>query len=189
MSTKKTDKTGMQFERDEMIGIFVSLLVAVFFFAALRFDFFHKLFKSDTESTATKSNMVMVGDTKNMGEMMRTLGSAVTKRGKITKLIAEDSKVGTGTEVVNGSLVTVNYIGMTQDGTQFDNSYSKGVPYTFTVGEGAVIAGWDEGLLGMQEGGERILVIPPDLAYGNSQVGTIAPNSTLLFSIELLKVE
>jgi hypothetical protein len=185
MSTKKTK---MHFERDEYIGILVSLAVAIFFFAAFRFDLFHRVFSQGTSKDAP-SDVAMIGDKKDMSGLMRTLGSAMTNRGKIIGVIAEDSKVGTGAEVKEGSHVTVQYIGMLQNGTQFDNSYSKGQPFSFTVGDGSVIKGWDTGVVGMKEGGERILVIPPDQAYGNREVGTIPANSTLLFSIELLKVE
>jgi FKBP-type peptidyl-prolyl cis-trans isomerase len=83
----------------------------------------------------------------------------------------------------------VHYIGTLQNGQQFDNSHTRGEAFTFTVGEGMVIKGWDEGLLGMKVGGQRLLVIPPDMAYGANAIGPIPANSTLLFSIELIEIK
>ena len=101
----------------------------------------------------------------------------------------EDIVVGNGKEAKKGSKVTVNYVGTLTDGTKFDSSYDRNEPFSFTLGEGSVIPGWDEGLIGMKEGGKRKLTIPPDLAYGESGTGPIPSNSTLIFEIELIKVE
>ncbi len=104
-------------------------------------------------------------------------------------LVVEDLVVGTGPEAVAGDTVTVDYVGRLQNGTQFDSSYDRGVPFTFTTGIGQVIAGWDQGVPGMRVGGTRRLTIPPNLGYGLSQVGVIPPNSTLIFEVELLSIE
>lgn len=109
--------------------------------------------------------------------------------GKISKMIVDDIVVGTGAEVTESDTVTVNYIGTLQNGQQFDNSYLKGEPFTFTVGEGRVIAGWEEGVQGMQVGGQRILVIPPDKAYGRDGFGPIPGSATLVFAIELVQIQ
>lgn len=101
----------------------------------------------------------------------------------------QDTKTGTGKEVAIGSKVTVNYTGALPDGTVFDSSIPRGEPFVFTLGEGKVIPGWEAGLLGMKEGGTRILAIPPQFAYGDQAYGPIPPNSTLIFQVELLKVE
>lgn len=103
---------------------------------------------------------------------------------------SEDMTVGKGATAVNGSTVTVNYIGYLTDGKKFDSSYDRKQPFTFKVGNGDVIKGWDLGVIGMKVGGKRKLTIPPDLAYGPSgNPPTIPPNATLVFEIELLKVE
>ncbi len=103
-------------------------------------------------------------------------------------LVSEDLVVGTGAVAATGDTVTVNYVGKLTDGTQFDSSYDRNQPFTFRIGAGQVIAGWDQGVPGMRVGGKRRLTIPPSLGYGNQQVGPIPPNSTLIFDIELLSI-
>jgi FKBP-type peptidyl-prolyl cis-trans isomerase len=104
-------------------------------------------------------------------------------------LVVEDLVVGTGPVAETGDTVTVNYVGVLENGTQFDSSYDRGVPFTFTPGAGEVIAGWEQGVPGMRVGGTRRLTIPPNLGYGLNPVGVIPPNSTLIFDIELLSIE
>ena len=99
-----------------------------------------------------------------------------------------DTQTGWGEEVKKGDTVTVQYTGTFEDGKKFDSSYDHGTPFTFTVGGGQVIQGWDLGLIGMKEGGTRKLVIPPGLAYGERGAGPIPPNTTLYFTITLEKV-
>ncbi|MBI3573476.1 FKBP-type peptidyl-prolyl cis-trans isomerase, partial [Candidatus Kaiserbacteria bacterium] len=81
----------------------------------------------------------------------------------------------------------VNYTGVLTNGTVFDSSDSHGTPFTFTIGQGHVIAGWEQGLLGMKEGGRRLLAIPPSLGYGPNGSGPIPGNATLIFDVQLLK--
>ncbi len=104
-----------------------------------------------------------------------------------------DNQVGTGSTVVSGSQVTVNYTGTLPDGTIFDSNvnpqFGHVAPLPITVGVGQVIKGWDLGLIGMKVGGTRTLVISPDLGYGNVQKGPIPPNSTLTFTVQLLSVQ
>jgi peptidylprolyl isomerase len=82
----------------------------------------------------------------------------------------------------------VQYVGVLADGTVFDSSVAHGQPFTFTLGPG-VIVGWQQGLVGMREGGRRLLVIPPSLGYGANGLGPIPPNATLIFDVELLTVQ
>lgn len=106
----------------------------------------------------------------------------------LERLIIDDVVVGDGREVSEGDQVSVHYIGTLQNGQQFDNSYLKGEPFRFTVGSNRVIQGWNEGIVGMHEGGQRIIVVPPELAYGSEGFGPIPKNATLVFAIELLSV-
>jgi FKBP-type peptidyl-prolyl cis-trans isomerase FkpA len=97
---------------------------------------------------------------------------------------------GQGDEVTPGSVAVVHYTGWLPNGRKFDSSRDRGDPLTFTLGAGMVIAGWDEGVAGMRTGGRRQLVIPPELGYGAAGAGgTIPPNATLVFEVELVAVQ
>lgn len=104
-------------------------------------------------------------------------------------LAYKDTKVGDGPAAQPGQMASVHYTGWLPDGTKFDSSRDAGQPFGFTIGQGQVIKGWDEGVAGMKVGGRRLLVIPPDLGYGASGQGPIPPNSTLVFDVELLGVK
>jgi FKBP-type peptidyl-prolyl cis-trans isomerase len=115
--------------------------------------------------------------------------TAPSKMEDVTKMKIEDTKVGTGAEAVAGKSVTVHYTGWLTDGTKFDSSVDSGQPFTFNLGAGEVISGWDQGVAGMKVGGTRTLTIPPDLGYGPQANGPIPANSTLVFKVELLGVQ
>lgn len=101
-----------------------------------------------------------------------------------------DQKIGTGKETSRGALLVVEYEGFLEDGTKFDSSNDRGKPFQFVFGTGRVIKGWDQGLVGMKEGGKRELFVPEHLGYGERQVGEIIPPfSNLLFKVELLEVK
>jgi FKBP-type peptidyl-prolyl cis-trans isomerase FkpA len=101
----------------------------------------------------------------------------------------DDTTVGTGAEAVAGKTVEVHYVGTFPDGEGFDSSRSRGRPFSFQLGAGRVIKGWDEGVAGMKVGGIRKLIVPPELGYGSRGApGAIPPNATLHFEAELLKV-
>jgi FKBP-type peptidyl-prolyl cis-trans isomerase len=100
-----------------------------------------------------------------------------------------DEVIGTGEKPHLGRTVVVHYTGTLTDGTKFDSSVDRGQPYQFRIGTGTVIRGWDEGILSMQVGGKRKLIVPPDLGYGAQVKNKIPPNSTLIFEIELLGVK
>ncbi len=108
---------------------------------------------------------------------------------KPKNLVVEDLEEGTGPEAQQGDELTVQYVGVGyESGKQFDSSWER-EPFTFTLGEGKLIKGWEEGLEGMKVGGRRELITPPDYAYGSEGAGTIAPNATLVFVIDLLAVK
>ena len=104
-------------------------------------------------------------------------------------LSIEDLTVGAGAEATAGKLVTVHYTGTLTNGSTFDSSRNRNRPFSFTLGAGQVIAGWDQGVAGMKVGGRRKLTIPPEMGYGaRGFPPVIPPSSTLLFDIELLEV-
>ncbi|MEE8151187.1 MAG: FKBP-type peptidyl-prolyl cis-trans isomerase [Nitrosomonadaceae bacterium] len=122
-----------------------------------------------------------------------------TKQGatKVTKLILTDLKIGTGEEASGGHSVKVHYTGWLYDatapqkkGAKFDSSLDRDTPFTFPLGSGRVIKGWDQGVIGMKVGGQRTLIIPAHLAYGSRGAGdSIPPNAVLIFEVELLGLQ
>jgi FKBP-type peptidyl-prolyl cis-trans isomerase len=109
---------------------------------------------------------------------------------KVDKLEKIDLKVGKGPAAKAGDTVKVHYTGKLMDGTKFDSSLDRDEPFSFTLGEGGVIKGWDEGVVGMKKGGKRKLVIPSELAYGKrGSPPKIPPDAPLTFEIELLSIE
>jgi peptidylprolyl isomerase len=106
-----------------------------------------------------------------------------------TKLESRDLVQGDGAVARAGDEVTVQYVGVDyRSGKQFDASWDRGEPFTFPLGAGEVIQGWDQGVQGMKVGGRRELIVPPKLGYGSRQVGPIAANSTLIFVVDLISV-
>jgi len=105
-------------------------------------------------------------------------------------LVINELEKGTGAEAKSGDKVSVQYVGVNfGDGEEFDSSWSRGEPFSFTLGGSEVIQGWDQGVEGMKVGGRRELIIPPDLAYGEAgSPPSIGPNETLVFVIDLIKV-
>ena len=124
-------------------------------------------------------------------------GSGDAERTNVTELIRQDARVGTGAEAAAGRTVTVHYTGWLYDaarpdkkGAKFDSSRDRNEPFSFGLGAGQVITGWDEGVAGMKVGGQRTLTIPPAMGYGaRGAPGAIPPNATLLFDVELLDVK
>lgn len=116
--------------------------------------------------------------------------------GHVSTLKVINQKVGTGAKATKGDTVTVNYTGWlykasakNKHGKEFDSSFNHGQPFSFTLGQGRVIPGWDKGIVGMRVGGKRTLIIPPAMAYGARGAGNlIPPNATLVFNVALLKV-
>ena len=116
---------------------------------------------------------------------MDTTGMTRTASG----LQYRDDSQGSGTEASRGKRVSVHYTGRLDDGTKFDSSRDRGRPFSFKLGAGQVIKGWDEGVAGMKPGGKRKLVIPAALGYGSRGAGNvIPPNAELTFEVELLKI-
>lgn len=137
---------------------------------------------TSTSSTATAGTTPTSGPLSTEPKVTPPTGAAPTK------LVTKDLIVGTGPEAKAGDSVTVNYVGVLyKGGKPFDASWNRHEPFTFTLGEGKVIPGWDQGVAGMKVGGRRELIIPGPLAYGaQGSPPTIPPNATLVFVVDLL---
>lgn len=134
----------------------------------------------------TRLTVLMVGLAMVMGcAREKPTGGVTTSTG----LKYVDMVAGQGDSPEPGQKVTVHYTGWLEDGTKFDSSVDRNVPFTFVIGTGRVIKGWDEGVMTMKVGGKRRLTIPPGLAYGKKGVGPIPPDATLIFEVELLGIE
>jgi FKBP-type peptidyl-prolyl cis-trans isomerase FkpA len=146
--------------KNQAIGVFAGLgFVAYLLFGSVITQFFNP--------TAVNSNI-------------QTMNEGVT---------VQEVNVGQGAVAESGDVLTVHYIGKLADGRVFESSLDTNTPFTFTIGRGGVIRGWDEGLLGMRVGGKRILTITPSYGYGDQSVGAIPANSTLIFEVDLLNVQ
>lgn len=127
-------------------------------------------------------------DNGNINPQVTDNGSVALKSFEVQGVKVQVLKGGTGAEVKDGNSVTVHYVGTLADGTQFDSSIDTKRPYTFTLGRHSVPAGYELGVLGMKVGEKRKLTVPPELAYGKDGFITIPPNATLIFEVELLKI-
>lgn len=173
--------------RYEIIGIGASLLILIAVLAGIRY--LPPLF----EKGPSGDDVIIVDSLLPNQEiaLAQALSAGSNAAGNITKLIVDDVVVGTTTEktVRTGDTITVNYVGEVKDGKEFDNTFKTGEPLTFVVGGGEMIAGFERGVVGMREGGIRVLVVPAQLAYGAEKVGRILPNSSLVFLVELVSIQ
>ncbi len=134
-----------------------------------------------------KKAQIALNQTQNIAMENLDLDNAVTTPSGLKYI---DRKQGEGTSPNSGQTVTVHYTGTLENGTQFDSSRDRGRPFSFKIGVGQVIKGWDEGVGDMKVGGQRILIIPAELGYGTRGAGgVIPPNATLIFDVELLEVK
>lgn len=178
------------FRKYELIGagICIASMAAALYLIQLETN--KAIFGGTTQDAAAlSSDIVVVTDGDETSERTKAITQAADLNGNVKSMIIDDIKVGEGAEVKAGDSVDVHYIGTLQNGTEFDNSRKRGEPFNFTVGAGQVIKGWDEGLVGMQVGGQRVLVIPPEMAYGERGIGPIPGNATLVFAIELVAIK
>ncbi len=155
---------------------------------------------SDTESAATSTPAETATPTPqaaNIDAIAAAVGKNTKKKPKIiqptgdppSKLVIRDIVKGHGPKAKPGDKLTMQYAGNSwSNGQQFDASWDRGQAFPFQLGAGMVIPGWDKGMVGMREGGRRLLIIPPDLGYGPSGSGPIGPNETLIFAVDLEKL-
>ena len=176
----------MNVNKFEAIGIGVSIGAMALALWLIRVESTSTL-AVDTDTDQAAAIIVGAGENQD-AELANAILDGSSASGEIERLIIDDVVFGSGPEVAGGDTVTVHYIGTLQNGQEFDNSLKRGEPFTFTVGQGRVIAGWEEGIRGMKVGGQRVLVIPSDLAYGDRGTGPIPGGATLVFAIELLSI-
>jgi len=164
------------------IAVALALSVVIFFFIFNGMSLF---------SQPQQPQTAAVGQVQALQTASTTTTTAMPIENNVTQLQVIDEVIGTGAIAAAGDSVTVNYVGSLTNGTVFDASANHGTTgFTFKLGAGQVIKGWDEGIVGMKVGGKRKLVIPASLAYGNqSPAPSIPANSTLIFEVELLKVQ
>lgn len=168
----------------EAVGIFLSIMVMVGLLVLVRYG------NPFSKEESAPTEPVVVNEEKP--DEREALTDAIYRSAhgtEIEKLIIDDTQIGKGAEAKVGDTVTVHYIGQLLNGEEFDNSQTRGVPFSFTLGENKVISGWEQGVPGMKVGGKRILIIPSSLAYGDSGAGPIPGGATLVFAIELLAIE
>ena len=177
----------MKVHKFEAVGIAVSIGAMAVALWLLQMDTNTTISTTVPETDQAAAIIVAEGEDTEAA-LREAIESSTNSSGEIDKLIIDDVVFGSGPEVVEGDTVEVHYVGALQNGQRFDSSYERGTPFTFTVGQGRVIAGWERGLLGMQVGGQRVLVIPSEFAYGENGAGPIPPNATLVFTIELLAI-
>lgn len=172
------------------IAVALALAVVAFFFMFGGMSLFSQPSSSQPLQTAATEQ--------SQAETLQTAPTNTTTMptdtAPITQLQMKDVVVGTGAVAAAGDNVTVNYVGRLTDGTIFDASANHpkkdgSTGFTFPLGAGQVIKGWDQGVAGMKEGGKRVLLIPASLAYGSQANGPIPANSALIFEVELLKVQ
>lgn len=160
--------------------IAISLVIAVLIIFFATYFFIFKDSSMNTSDTHTKVTVVKEsGNTRTS-----TQSGGIMRDGVMIK----DIIVGDGAEAIKGSTVSVGYVGTLEDGSVFDSTDAHGQPFGFTLGEGRVIEGWEIGVLGMKVGGERILTIPPEKAYGVAGGHPLA-GKTLIFDIKLLAIQ
>lgn len=144
---------------------------------------------SDDDSSTTSGGDATAAEASSSTDLAKKPEVTVPNDPPPKELVERDIVEGDGEEVINGSKVTVQYVGVGyKSGEEFDASWDRGEPFTFSIGDREVIEGWDQGLRGMKEGGRRELVIPPELAYGPAGAPpAIGPNETLIFIVDLEK--
>ncbi|MFA6338650.1 MAG: FKBP-type peptidyl-prolyl cis-trans isomerase [Candidatus Paceibacterota bacterium] len=162
--------------KNEWVAVAASLvIIGIFYLGGNIF------MTSNNNQPIDNTNSANVTDSQNLSQPSQPSAPA--------GLNIQDVVVGNGDEVKPGDTVIVNYLGAFTDGRKFDSSYDRNQPFSFQVGAGMVIKGWEYGLVGMKVGGKRHLVISPELGYGPNDYGPIKGNSTLVFDIELLGIQ
>lgn len=170
-----------KFSKNEWVAVAVAVVAAAFLLFG---DSIWSVF-SGTKKIANDLQSPITSNPGNELQSTETMQNISTTPG----LEIYDVEVGAGAEAASGKTVTAHYVGVLADGTKFDSSLDRGEPFSFGLGAGQVIRGWDLGIAGMKVGGIRRLVISPELGYGAQAIGPIPANSTLIFEVQLLDVK
>jgi FKBP-type peptidyl-prolyl cis-trans isomerase len=174
--------------KKEWIAVAVGIAIVFYFFLVSGGESFSWGNPGAMDSNSLPINQLEQTDNR----FMNTNDGTTTENG----LVIQDTVVGTGEEAVAGKVITVHYTGKLMDGKVFDSSLNRGEPFTFSLGAGQVIQGWEQGFAGMKVGGKRTITIPSTLGYGGQDIKNpatgemiIPANSTLIFDVELLGVQ
>lgn len=161
--------------------VYIALYVVIAVMAGyLVYSFLENKQGAEMASTAKQTEVAKVEINKNNDNTMET----------VSELKIETLVEGSGAEAKTGDMVSVHYTGTLMNGTKFDSSVDRGVPFEFNLGAGQVIKGWDQGVVGMKVGEKRKLTIPSDLAYGSRGAGAaIPPNASLIFEVEMIAIK
>lgn len=169
--------------KNQTIAIIVVLVVVGAYFGNLIIS---DKKQQETKQTATASEQVVQQVAQTNQDNNTNSKTTMDTNGPLT---IKDTVVGTGEGAKKGDTVSVHYTGKLENGTVFDSSLTRGQPFSFQLGSGYVIRGWEEGIQGMKVGGKRTLTIKPEYGYGaNGVPGAIPPNATLVFDVEMLKI-
>lgn len=170
----------------EAVGIAVSICAMSLALFLMRFNGTLGTGPVSLNSGSQSASVIMAeGGAEGVGVAL----SEAMSGNQVKKVVATDITIGNGQEVKKGSKVEVNYIATLQNGQEFDNTYKKGSVYAFALGDKKVIAGLNEGLLGMKAGGQRIIIIPADKAFGKNGYGPVPANATVVYAVELVSVK
>ena len=162
--------------------VFTNLMIIMLFSFFFAGESFSADEKSPSDNTALGKQEKLIKD-KEAALIKEKYAHAIKTSSGLMYIVLKEGK---GPIPVRGALVEAHYTGRLVDGTKFDSSVDRGHPFHFVVGKGNVIKGWDEAFLSMKKGEKRILIIPPDLAYGERGAGSIPPNATLIFEVEMM---
>ncbi|MEX0913057.1 MAG: FKBP-type peptidyl-prolyl cis-trans isomerase [Candidatus Paceibacterota bacterium] len=165
------------------IGIAVALMATALFF--MRFN--DTLTRPAGGNGSSQSASVILAEGGEAG-VVNALSEAV-EGGRVTKVVATDVVIGNGEEVEKGDQIQIHYIATLQNGQEFDNTHKKGESLSLTVGDKSVIEGLNEGVVGMKAGGQRIIIIPAEKAYGREGYGPIPGKATVVYAVELISIK